>query len=237
MKNKSLCLFFLLLPAAMQCMEQEITIKPKSLQSIKNDRDTVYNKRFSSQQTIDWPLDLLLFQENWSDTLNFIEIGNLIGLDTVGIDVLKQQVTNKNPKDTFNIIQNPHFYTHHFNKYGYSSLGIAAIAIKQVKILNDDNYTLRGNRKKLFQNKQDQERALFSEKKACIEKLMSYGITPTPKDKEFALLATYEENQLSAPVIKKYLLLKHCPILVHMNIPQELIHDIAVRILAIDSPL
>lgn len=242
MKSKKLFLpsifLLLLFPAATQCMEKEI-VQPPTMQEIRDDRNTIYEQRFSYQRSICWPLDLALFQENWKDTLDFLENGKSMGLNT-SHDVLKEQVQKLNYGDNkliFEILHNPKFYAPPYSPYECSALGFATIAIKKERI-HSDTPILRGRRKEFFQNKQAQIQALFSEKKAYIKKLISFDIEPTPNDRELALLTTYEE--FGAAIIAKKLLLQQYAsslLLSEIHIPQDILNDILLLMFKTESLL
>src|ERR1700681_2208859 len=71
MKNtKSILLsLFLSLPTATQCMKKEIIFKPKIMQDIRNERDFIYKHTYHHED----PVNDVLFQNNWSKFLQFLE--------------------------------------------------------------------------------------------------------------------------------------------------------------------
>jgi hypothetical protein len=230
---------FLLLPTTTQCMEpikEIIVVKSKTMQDIRNDRDTIYSERFNLKNE-DWPLDFFLFQENWSDTLNFLEAGKQDDLDTKGDDdALEQQLQDLrggNYENLFTVLYNPNFYKN-FNRQGYSCLGAAAMAIKNEKIIGD-NPIFRGERQKLFKNKQAQQQASFIEKKEVIQQLISFNCKPTAKDKEVALLALYET--FGPCIIQKICTFKHFPLLTEINMPEEINTYIALLMFETEESL
>ena len=243
MKNTTLLLlsFFLLLPTVTQCMEpikEIIVFTPKTMQDIRNDRDAIYSERFNLKKVEeDWPLDLFLFQENWSDTLDFIEAGKQDDLDTVGDDILEQQLQSLysgNYENLFPILYNPNFYKN-FNRQGYSCLGYTAMAIKNEKMIGD-NPIFRGERQQLFKNKQAQQQASFIEKKEVIQQLIILlDIKPTVKDKKVALLALYET--FGPCIIQKICIFKHFPLLTEINMPEEINTYIALLMFETEESL
>jgi hypothetical protein len=124
MKNKNLFLasLFLLLPAAIQCMEKEIIFKPKTMQDIRNERDFIYNHTYHHED----PVNNVLFQKNWPRFLNLLEY---------------QQKIESSPTYIFDSLEDEDLsYYQKYTFQGYSLLGIATIALH---ILLEENVSFK----------------------------------------------------------------------------------------------
>ena len=79
---------------------------------------------------------------------------------------------------------------------------------------------------KFLRKKTTQEQASFTDKKAFIQELIKRGFYARPRDREFALLATYEE--IGEVMIQKKLLLQYSTFLSEMDISLEIRDYIAL---------
>jgi hypothetical protein len=202
-KNLFLLALFLLFPATTQCMKRANTIRPLTMQDIRNDRNAIYSKRFNSASLLSCTLDYTLFQEYWT---------------TQPSELTKEQ------QKSF-LLSPAKYYTEQFAGQKYSALGITTIAIKSERIAAED-INARGERKRKLLNKEHPEQVPFKKKKEHIKELLTLGVKPTESDRYLALLATYEEH--GSLIITKQLLLQLSSLLSEIYVPQDILNYIAL---------
>lgn len=215
MKHKNvplLSLFFFLFPATNHGMEQEIVIKPLTIQHIRNNRDKIINERLHSNNASIHPFDAAFFQELWYSMLKEVKIG------------YNDQDHDRVKRQTYKTY---HEYRYYDKDKEYSLLGIAAIAMTLDKN-SSPNKTFYSKLQDIpkLRNKKVQDQPSLKQKKELIQQLLALKIEPTQGDKEFALLAKYEE--FTSSIIKKYIILQNAPLLLNIEAPQEIIKYITL---------
>ncbi|HEX4068909.1 MAG TPA: hypothetical protein VHX42_02325 [Candidatus Babeliales bacterium] len=203
MNNKQLFLLplFLFVSTTIQCIitvgiqsiDQTTVAKPKTIQEIQNDRENIYKKR--TRYLSEYPLAYFLLQCEWDNFFSKL-IDEEKSYNFCACNLMLHKIKEKK---------------------GYSFLGLTAIALNNHAIPHN-SFATSYNLEKIFHSK---NQASFHAKKEYIQLLLPIAykmealckvkITPTPEDKEFALLEKWER---CAPlIIKKIHSFQHIPLL------------------------
>jgi hypothetical protein len=207
---------FLLFPAATQCMEQEIVVKTKTMQQIKqeikNNRNTIYQERLQNFALGDLPIDHILFQHLWPLSLGIYKWGQT-----------KEKTSFPENYDVTKVKNAQEMYLRdvNFTNHGYSFLGLATIAIRGKPISDGGGCYKYREHKKVLLREGILNRIPFTKTKEHIQQLLAVGFEPTDKDKDAIFLATYKKCGPS--IIKKILLLQNLFISSRIETPYQII--------------
>jgi hypothetical protein len=193
--------FFLLFPAATQCMEKEIVFIPKTMQEIRDERNEIYEK-------------ILIHEQNMQLNSKYRKNNYLLHNDAMFIVFQDKSLPYKDVP-----CHRPYLQKLCFEKC--SCLTLAIIAIERPKFVADyDKWGQMCN----YNLMQNPKQAPFKEKKEAVQAFLKIELQPTSKDRYFALLTKCDE--FVPTIIKKILLLRDILLLSEIEVPQEAIRDI-----------
>jgi hypothetical protein len=191
---------FLLLPAATQCMEKEIVIIPKTIQEIRDERDK-FKKELDANKYFWW------FSTTTCPNYFFLSCTYRQDLHK---ETYRKRASHLVPLK--NILDEKWFRIYNIDE-------LPQLPADQIQILKevrfpDTLYSCLGSATMA-------ENVSYQDKKQFIQKLLGLHFTPTPGDKELALLTKYEE--FGPSIIKIFLNLQNSLFLSEMDLPQEII--------------
>jgi hypothetical protein len=212
---------------------KEIVAKPRTMQDIRDDRDAIYKKRSENSISL---VDDILFQESWPDCIETLKT-------VYASYYYEEEDAPDDDYDDYNG-ENDKFFKQCiiFKEKGYSFLGLATIARKEIIPSNKpfySRYFLLEENIRLCDilNKKNENSTLvsFAEAKEHIKQLLALDFGPTEKDHYFMLLKKYEK--FGPLIIQKTLILQNFLLLSKIEIPQEVIKDTTLLMWELEESL